>query len=206
MFLSIFGGILGLCIPVLLVAGAIYFIARSRGNRHEGVTIYDALSAYFYGIFGACLITAVVGVVLFIDVALKESSDAQGEQVSLAAVLVATGVAMGAMHGLGRVLVHRMAGRAFAGARRVYLFSMLGIFSLAGLVSVPLSIYTVVDYKMVEHPSWSHASFPSTEVAVAIVVVPLWCWYVFRVIRETVAGKNARVSPVMPEAGLSRPD
>ncbi len=68
-----------------------YLIVRPKGTHREKVTIHDALAAYFYGVFGACVITTVVGVVMFIDVALKESTAPHGDEVSLASVLVGTG-------------------------------------------------------------------------------------------------------------------
>ncbi len=196
MFLSIFGGILAFLVPVLLIAGVVYLIVRPKGAHRERVTIHDALAAYFYGVFGACVITTVVGVVMFLDVALKESMAPQGDEVSLASVLVGTGVAVGLVHGLGRVLMERRSSRVFVGVRRLYLFSMLGIMSLAGLVSLPLAIQSMVKYHMVEHPQYYHNTFPSTEVAVAIVVVPLWCWYIFRAVRETGARGNGNATAV----------
>ena len=191
MLISIFGGLFGLLIPVLVIAGVVYLVVRSKGNHHEGPTIYDALAAYFYTIVGASMITTAVGVILFIDVALKTSASGDAYEISLASVLVGTGLAVGLLHVLGRVLVQRRGNKTFAGVRRVYLFSMLGIASLAGLVSLPLAIHSVVSYYVVEHPSYYHEGFPSTEAAVAIVAVPLWGYYIYRVIRETAHRKNS---------------
>ena len=196
MFLSIFAGILGLLIPVLLIAGVAYLIVRPKGTHREKVTIHDALAAYFYGVFGACVITTVVGVVMFVDVALKESTAPQGDEISLASVLVGTGVSVGLVHALGRVLMQKRSNRVFVGVRRLYLFCMLGIMSLAGLVSLPLAIQSIVKHYMVEHPQYYHNTFPSTETAVAIVVVPLWCWYIFRAVRETGARGNGSAASV----------
>lgn len=194
MLYSIFGGLFGLIIPVLLIAGAVYLVARSRGNHHEGLTVYDALAAYFYTIIGASVITTAVGVILFIDVALKESASGYAEEIALASVLVGTGLVVGLLHMLGKVLVQRRGNKTFVGVRRVYLFSMLGIASLAGLVSLPLAIHRVVSHYVVEHPSYYHHGFPSTEAAVAAVAVPLWGYYVYRVIRETARRRNSEDS------------
>jgi len=190
MFISIFGGLFGLLIPVLVIAGVVYLVARSRGNHHEGPTAYDALAAYFYTIIGASMITTTVGAILFIDVALKEPASGYADEIALASVLVSTGLVVGLLHLLGKGLVQRRGNSTFAGVRRVYLFCMLGIASLAGLVSLPLAIHSVVSHYVVEHPTYYHEGFPSTETAVAIVVVPLWGYFIYRVIRETERRKN----------------
>jgi hypothetical protein len=194
MLYSVFGSLSGLIIPVLLVGGAVYFLARSRGNSHEGVTVYDALAAYFYTIIGASMITAAVGVILFIDVALKDSGSGHGEQIALASVLLGTGLVVGLLHLAGKGFIQRRANKTFVGVRRVYLFCMLGIASLAGLVSLPLAIHSVVSYYVVENPYHYHDRFPSTEAAVAMVVVPLWGYYLYRVIRETARKGNGEDS------------
>ena len=189
MLISVFGGLFGLLLPVLLIVGIVYLV-RSKGNHHEGPTIYDALAAYFYTIIGASMITTAVGFIVFIDVALKDSESGCGDEIALASTLVGTSVVVGLLHLAGKVLIQRRGNKAFAGIRRVYLFTMLGIASLAGLVSLPLAIYSVVNHYVVEHPSYYHQGFPSTQTAVAIVVVPLWGYYLYRVIRETVRRKN----------------
>lgn len=196
MFISIFGSLFGLVIPVLLIAGVVYLVSRSRGNHHEGVTVYDALVAYFYTIIGASMITTSVGMILFVDLALTDSGSGHGEQIALAAVLVSTGLVVGVLHLAGKVLIQRRANKAFAGVRRVYLFCMLGIASLAGLVSLPLAIHSVVTYYLVEQPYYHHESFPSTETAVAAVVVPMWVYYLYRVIRETARRKSVADSSI----------
>jgi hypothetical protein len=199
MLYSVFGSLAGLIIPVLLVAGAVYFLARSRGNNHEGLTVYDALAAYFYTVIGACMITAAVGMTLFIDVGLKalvglkESASGDNDEIALASVLVGTGLVVGLLHVIGKRWAQRSSNRTFGGVRRVHLFSMLGIASLAGLVSLPLAINGVVNHYVVERPLYHHG-FPSTEAAVAIVVVPLWGYYLYRVIRETARKGNGEDS------------
>jgi len=180
MLAAVFGGLFGLLLPVLLIVGVVYLV-RSKGS-HEGPTIYDALAAYFYTIIGASMITTAVGVILCINVALENSESRDSEQVVLAVTLVSTGVIVGLLHLAGKVLIQRRANKAFAGIRRVYLFTMLGIASLAGLVSLPLAIYSVVNHYVKES---YHESFPSAQLAVAIVVVPLWCYYLYRAIRES---------------------
>jgi hypothetical protein len=183
MLISVFGGLFGLLLPVLLIVGVVYLV-RSKGS-HEGPTIYDALAAYFYTIIGASMITAAIGAILFIGVALKGWDSGHREEIALASTLLGTGVFIGLLHLAGKVLIQRRGNKTFAGIRRVYLFTMLGTASLAGLVSLPLAIYSVVNHYVAEHPYYHHEDFPATQTAVAIVVVPLWCYYLYRVIRES---------------------
>ena len=183
MLISVFGGLFGLLLPVLLIVAVVYLV-RSKGV-HEGPTIYDALAAYFYTIIGASMITGAIGVIVFIGVALKGSASGQREEIALASTLVSTGVVVGLLHLAGKVLIQRRGNKTFAGIRRVYLFCMLGIASLAGLVSLPLAIYSVVNHYVVDHPYYYDEGFPAMQTAVAIVVVPLWVYYLYRVIRET---------------------
>ncbi len=183
MLISVFGALFGLLLPVLLIVGVVYLV-RSKGGQ-EGPTIYDALVAYFYTIMGASVITAVVGMILFIGVALESSASGHREEIALASTLVSTGVVVGLLHLAGKVLIERRENKTFAGIRRVYLFCMLGVASLAGLVSLPLAVYSVINYYVVEHPHYYDEGFPAMQTAVAIVVVPLWVYYLYRVIRET---------------------
>lgn len=195
MLISVFGGLFGLLLPVLLIVGVVYLV-RSKGNHHEGPTIYDALAAYFYTVIGASMIAAAVGVILFIDVALKDAESGSGGEIVLAFTLVGTGVVIGLLHLAGKVFIQRRGNRVFAGIRRMYLFTMLGIASLAGLVSLPLAIYSVVNHYVLEHPSYYYEGFPSAQTAVAIVVVPLWGYYLYRAIREIARRKNGGDRPV----------
>ncbi len=191
MVISILASLLFLLIPVLLIAGVVYLVMRSRSSR-EGSTLHDALAGYIYTIIGASTITAAIGVALFIDVALRSSGSRGGDEVTMACVLAGTGAAVGLLHFLGKRAAERRAGITFAGARRVYLFFMLGIASLSGLVSLPGAIYAVVSYYAVEPPA---AAFPHTEMAIAVVVVPLWAYYLCRVIRETARRPNKGGAP-----------
>src|SRR5512136_2750009 len=105
MLAAVFGGLFGLLLPVLLIVGVVYLV-RSKGS-HEGPTIYDALAAYFYTIIGASMITTAVGVILFIDMALKDSESGYGNEIVLASTLVSTGVVIGLLHLAGKVLIQR---------------------------------------------------------------------------------------------------
>ena len=185
--------ILGLLVPLLLIAGVIYLVARAKSD-HEVFTVHDALAAYFYTIIGASIITIAIGVILFIDVALPRSRSEGGDEIALASVLVGTGLVVGLLHLLGRGMAERRSKSTFAAVRRVYLFFMLGIASLAGLVSLPLAINAVVNHYVVQD---FPGEFPHVQMAVAIVAVPLWAYYLYRVVRETARGNRADESPAV---------
>ncbi len=178
--------ILGLLVPLLLIAGVVYLVVRARGD-HGALTVFDALATYIYTIIGASMITISIGVILFIDVALRKGSHGSDE-IALASVLVGTGLVVGLPHLLGKGLAERRGQSTFAAVRRVYLFFMLGLASLTGLVSLPLAINALVNHYVVqEFPG----EFPHVEMAVAIVAVALWVYYLYRVVRETARGKEA---------------
>ncbi len=190
--IAVLSWLFGLLIPVLIIAGIAYLIARSRGGQHEALTIYDALAAYFYIIIGASMITTAIGVILFIDVILKSPGSGQGDEIASASTLLGTGLVVGSLHLAGKVLTERAAKKTFAGMRRVYLFCMLAITSLAGLISLPMAIYSLANHYGVEQPDFE--GFPATQTATAVVVVVLWVYYLYRVIRET-ARRDKGASP-----------
>ena len=71
--------------------------------------------------------------------------------------------------------------------KRIYLFFMLSIFSVAGLVSLPVAVYAFVHYYIEGSRHWED---PSAALATAIVVVPMWAYYLMRVMQETRATRK----------------
>jgi len=173
---------LGWIVPILIIAAVVYLIVRSR--REEGFNVYQVLMAYFYFVTAASVIAMAVGMVYFIKVAISQAFDG-GEiarNVPLASALLGTGLVICVLHVYGRRTVEKREEKATATLRRIYLFFMLGTFSLTGLISLPLAIYRILRYYIVEYSYPPKA--PSTELAVAIVFVPLWAYFMFRVFRE----------------------
>jgi len=70
--------------------------------------------------------------------------------------------------------------------RRTYLFFMLIVYGITGIISLPLAIYQTIDYHIADTPLYGrpHSNEPSTELAIAIVIVILWAYFMFRVLRE----------------------
>jgi hypothetical protein len=185
-FWSLFAGLLGLLVPVLIIGGIVYLVARSRRDRQNGITAYSALMAYFYFVTAASVITMAAGAICFVYVAVDQAfrSGEIASDITVASVLVGMGLIVCLLHVYGRRAVERMTGKSAPTLRRVYLFCMLGIFGLAGLIALPLAVYQLIDYYVVGHGYLSYVDPPSESLAVAIVVVPLWAYYLFRVFRE----------------------
>ena len=184
------GGLLGLLVvPVLIIGGIVYLVTRARRDRHNGITAHSALMAYFYLVTAVSVITMAAGAISFVYVAVDQAFRAAeiASDLTVASVLLGTGLVVCLLHVYGRRTVEKMTGKGAPTLRRVYLFSVLGIFGLAGLISLPLAIYQLIDYYVLGQPDYSpyYTNHPPSEaLAVAIVVVPLWAYYVFRVFRE----------------------
>jgi len=173
-----------LIIPIFIVVALVYLIARSRSDQRNGVTAHQALVSYFYFIIAASVITMAVGLAYFIRVGIGQAYDG-GEienEIVLASVLLGTGLILCILHDYGRLVVERRMEKPTATPRRVYLFTMLFMSSVAGLVSVPLAIYRAVEYYHLETSYYAQA--PEVELTVVAVVVPVWVYYMFRVVQD----------------------
>ena len=147
---------------------------------------HDGLAAYFYTVVGACMIAAAVGVALLIDSNLNTADDDRAEM-ALASRLLCTAAVVGLLHLAAKVLIQRRIKKTFADIRRAYLFCMLGIASLAGLFLLPMSIYDLVRQYAEED---LHTNPPHASAAIFVAVLPLWVYYLYRVIREEARRKK----------------
>lgn len=192
---------LALIIPVLIIVAIVYLVWRPRSGQSGAGSAYRALMGYFYLMIAASLITVTVGVIIFAQVGIGQAFNG-GEiknDITIASVLVGTGFIIGMLHLLGKRTLQKRDNEATANIRRVYLFFMLGIYGIAGVVSLPLAIYQTVRYYTVEHerPYYYHA--PSAEIAVAAVVVALWGYFMFRVMRD-MRQRHTAQTPDLPPA------
>lgn len=78
----------------------------------------------------------------------------------------------------------QLSGTPTPAIRRFYLFSMLTLSGIAGLVSLPIAIYETIRYYVLDRDYQYWSEEPSGSVAAAIVIVLLWAYYLTRVIRE----------------------
>lgn len=186
---GIFYGLFGTIMWILFIAGIAYVITKTRSNSNNGVTAYHALFGYFYFVTGASIITAAVG---FIHIAAAYISGAfdggeVADDVSLGFTLTMTGSIICVLHVLGRRALEKSRVQIISGLKRVYLFVMLGITSLTGLVALPLAANDTIQYVMEES---RYRDDPSEQLAIAIVFLPLWAYYLFTTIRELREGNT----------------
>ncbi|MBL7120113.1 MAG: hypothetical protein ISS53_05465 [Dehalococcoidia bacterium] len=185
--------VLAFLLPILVVVALVNFV-RGRGDQRNGFNPYQALINYFYLVTGASVITMAVGLVYLCKVAVSRAFDGGeiADDLTLAFVLLGTGMMICILHVFGRRAMEKREDKSTTTIRRRYLFFMLAVSSITGLVSLPLAIYRIISYHIVE-PSYFPGSYPyyepplhapSAELAVAIVFVPLWAYYLFRVLRE----------------------
>ena len=77
--------------------------------------------------------------------------------------------------------------------RRVYLFFMLIVCSLIGLITLPMAIYQSIHYQIADRHYRYINSIPSTAIAVALVFVALWIFYMIKVLKETRQNNNGKL-------------
>lgn len=184
-----------LIIPILLIVAVVYLIVRPRHDvQRNARNPYRALTGYFYFVIAASIITMTVGVFIFLQVGINQAydGDAIRSDLTLATVLLCTGLVICILHVYGKYSIPVKEAENTADIKRIYLFSMLGIFSLSGLISIPLVIYKTIYYYIAEEPSrfYSNPPAPTTEMAIAIVILPLWIYFIFRVLREIKGNYN----------------
>jgi hypothetical protein len=169
--------------PVLFVGVIVYLVVRRR-NGGPVITAYHALISYFHLVTAASVVTASVGIgyLAFAALSLVYGGRAPiDDNLTLGFTLLCTGAVICALHVWGRRAVEKREEKATTMLRRIYLFSMLAIFSLTGLGAVPVAIHDVVRYYFTGH---RQGSAPAESLAVALVVTPLWAYYLWRVLRE----------------------
>lgn len=187
--IGIVSGLFFLLIPVIIIAAVVFLVVRRR-NGQEGITTSNALMTYFYAITGASIVVTSVGVGFLLYALLVrafDTGDPIADSVTKGVALLVTGLIFCVSHIFGRRALEKKEGKTANALRRVYLFFMLAIYSVAGLVSVPTATYLTADYYV---KGSMYFDAPSGALATAIVVVPLWIYYLVLVLRETRASKK----------------
>lgn len=178
-------GVFAWLVPFAIVAALVYLVVRSRQN--QGVTWYQALVSYFYLMTTACVITAAVGAILlvtvFLDLVFIEANVSE-EMLIVASVLAGTGLVIGILHVEGRRILQKKTGIPTPSIRRFYLFTMLMLSGIAGLVSLPIATYETIRYYVLDRDYLHFSEAPSGALAAAIVIVLLWAYYLVMVLRE----------------------
>ncbi len=173
--------------PILFVIGIVYLLVRARQNRPTEITAQQALTGYFYIVAAAGVIMTTVGLVYFMKVAISRAytSDGIEQEIILAVVMSIVGIILYASHIYGRKAYEKAKGQPSINARKAYHILMLALSSLTGLIALPWAIYSTISHHY-EIPSIyeRYLSNPSTELALAVVVIPIWAYYLCMVIKE----------------------
>ena len=187
-------GLVGIIIPLFVIGAIVYLVVRRRDK--EGITAYQALMTYFYSMISASIITTAVGAGFLLAAAFRSAYNEWpiAEDVTLGVTVMGTGAVICLLHVLGKKALEAKEGTATPLLKRVYLFFMLSIFSLGGLVALPLAIYGIAHYYVEPIEEYMYHSDPSGQIAAAVVIVPLWVYYLMRVLRETRAAKKEETS------------
>jgi len=180
--------IVGLLVFVFVIGSIVYLVMRRR-SANEGATIYQALMVYFYTMISASIITFAIGAGYLLTAAFSSVYNDWpiSEEVTLGVTLLATGAVICLLHVFGKRAFEKREGRVLPAIKRVYLFFMLAVFSLGGLVALPMAIYETARYYVEGEMYWGD---PSAQIASAVIIVPLWVYYLIRVLRETRAAKK----------------
>ncbi len=190
--------VLGWVLPILIIGAVIYAIAQSRRNGQGGLTAFHALIGYFYFATGASVITSVIGLIIVVILAFGELFDGawSTEELYPGLTLLVIGALLCLLHVVGRRAAEKQNKTASRTLRRWYLFILLFGFSIAGLVSLPAAIIETVGYYYTDD-YWGD---PAGPIGAAVILVPLWVYYLFRVLRElrtpnTTAGQDQSLPP-----------
>lgn len=182
------GSIFGCLIPLLIIGAIVYLVVRRRDGG-DGFSVYHGLMSYFYFVIGVCVVLLTIGTILLLHVAFHQAFDGgnMDDTVALGLTLAGTGAVIGILHVFGRIALEKKDIKATRTIRRLYLFFMLSVFSVSGLIALPLAIYAFAHYYIEGSRHWED---PSAPLATAFVVVPVWIYYFMRVMRETRANKK----------------
>jgi hypothetical protein len=69
------------------------------------------------------------------------------------------------------------------GLKKIYTFASLIIYSLIGIISIPTAIYQFANYLVFDAQNISHSTptAPAMAIALAILSLPLWIFFLFKV-------------------------
>jgi hypothetical protein len=183
----VFGILYGL-ISLLVISAVVYLIIRRR-NGNGGITAYEALITYFYTVTAASVVTMAVGLGYLAFVLFRHvyNDHRIANDVIIGITLLATGLLFCILHVIGRRAVERRQEKATKTLRRIFLFFLLTIFSVAGLVSLPLAVNSMLRYYV--KASHTHNT-PEQQLAFVLITVPFWVYYFFRVLKEMRSDKQ----------------
>jgi hypothetical protein len=177
---------IGVVPTALVVIALIYLVSRGLPQRQESVSAVKAYAAYSYALIGLGVVAGIVGLILFVRIGMMAAFDVDWTEndITVASVITGIGLIIAGLHTGTKAAVKRRAEEALTAAKRLYLAWLTFSLGIATLVSVPLAVYRIVRYyrEVIAPPP------PATELAIAIVVLVIWVYYLLRLLRETEKG------------------
>ena len=174
-------------IPTLLtVVALLYLVSRGLPERKESVSAIKAFVAYCYAMIGLGVVAGVIGLVLFVRIGMMAAfgADWTENDITVASVITGIGLIVTLLHTAAKTTVRRSAEETVTAAKRQYLSWLTFSLGIATLVTVPLAIYRLVRY----YREIITPDPPAAELAVAVVVLLIWVYYMLRLLRETEKG------------------
>ena len=170
-------------IPGVVTAVALLcLVTRGLPQKRDSFSAVKAFSAYCYFMIGLSTVVTVVGLVMLANVLFKAAFevDTTRNDLWLACVTTAMGVLVCILHLAAKRDVQKRTGENLTTPRRVYVTWMTFIFGFSSFVSLTVAVYQLVHYYRT--PIVPDA--PTTETAMATVLVIVWLYYMFRLRRE----------------------
>jgi Domain of unknown function (DUF5671) len=187
-------------IPGIVTAVALlYLVTRGLPERRDGFSAAKAFFLYCYFMIGLSTVAAVVGFVMLVNVGCKAAFELDWSRNSLwlAFVVAGMGILVCTMHLAAKRDVRKRTREDLTTPRRVYVTWMAFAFGFAAFVSLTVAVYQLVHY----YRATIVPAAPTTETAMAIVLVVVWLYYMFRLRREATRPNRGDVRLAQPEKG-----
>lgn len=185
-------------IPGIITAVALlYLVTRGLPQRREGFSAVKAFLVYCYFMIGVSTVAAVVGFVMLANIGCKAAFEVDWTRndLWLACVVTGMGILVCIMHLAAKRDVWNRTREDLTVPRRVYVTWMAFAFGFAAFVSVTVALYQLVHY----YRAAIVPAAPTTETAMAIVLLIVWLYYMFRLRREA-------TKPDLGDFRLAQPD
>jgi len=177
-------------IPSVITAVALlYLVTRGLPQRRGSFSVVKAFFTYCYFMIGLSTVVTVVGLVMLANVLFKAAfeADSTRNDLWLACVTTAMGVLICILHLAAKRDVRKRTGEDLTTPRRVYVTWMTFLFGFSSFVSLTVAVYQLVHY----YRAPIVPAAPTTETAMAMVLVVVWLYYMFRLRREASRGDQA---------------
>jgi hypothetical protein len=196
--LSAAGVIPGVVTAVVLL----YLVTRGLPQRRDSFSAVKAFFVYCYFMIGLSTVATVVGLVMLANILFKVAFEVDWirNDLWLACVTTAMGVLICILHLAAKRDVRKRIGENLTTARRVYVTWMTFLFGFSSFVSLTVAVYQLVHY----YRAPIVPAAPTTETAMATVLVIVWLYYMFRLRREASRGDQAGALPSDGKPGASQ--